>query len=554
MSNHGTRNRRSVAGLAAVLAVVVGGAGLELIDAPLAAAQVTAMQASTITVSGWGFGHGVGMSQYGAKGRADAGATAADILSFYYPGTTLETRSVANPRVKLADASQTTLSQAGGTLTGSYNGGAGFAVASGGETVTLAAANGNQVAVFGPGGVTSSAPGELATIDFTQGAPLTLAATGNRYLWGRLVVRATNGSLEIVLDSLTMDQYLRGLGEVPSSWAFEALRAQAIAARSFAAYRLAHPRSPNYDLVATTADQFYVGADKELGTDGSRWVFAVGNTSGGVLTYGGTIIQAFYSSSDGGATETSGYVFATDFPYYQASLDAYDATPANTLASWTRTYSGDELGSWLATAGRGSVGSVSSVSIGGNLGASGRIDRATVTVVGSAGTAMMTGTQFRSAVNAGAPTARDLPSTRLVIAAMAVAPPPIDHPAGGVHNGGGFLGDGSILVMGWAIDADAPTTPLTIHIYVNGVPIGAYTADQARPDMGPFIPAFGTNHGYAVVIPSSLQVADVCAFAINVGTGPNSLLGCSHMTKVPPPAPKKVVKKKVVKRKVVRRR
>jgi len=527
------------------MVVVLGVAELEVADAPMAAAQ-----SGPFTVSGWGFGHGVGMSQYGAKGRADAGRTAGDILAFYYPGTTIETLPIANPRVKLADATQTTVSQIGGTLTGTVGGAAPFAIATGGEAVTVAAANGDQVAIFGPGGVTSSAAGAVATIDFTQGAPLTLGASGNRYQWGRLLIRATNGSLEIVLDSITMDQYLRGLGEVPSSWAFEALRAQAIAARSFAAYRLVHPRSTNYDLLASTADQNYVGADKELGTDGSRWVLAVTDTTGGVLRSGGSIIQAFYSSSNGGATETSGYVFATDFPYYRVALDAYDATPANPLASWTRTFSGAELGVWIAAAGRGSVGQVNGVSIGGNVGGSGRIERATVTVTGSGGAVTMTGAQFRSAINAGAPSARDLPSTRFVVAGP---PAPTEHAPGGVHNGAGFLADGSIVALGWVIDADRPTTPVTVHVYVNGVLAGGYQAAQARPDMGMFIAGFGADHGYAVVVPSALQVADVCVYAIDSGSGPNPLIGCTHLSRTPPPAAGKVAHRKVRRKRRTRR-
>lgn len=158
-------------------------------------------------------------------------------------------------------------------------------------------------------------------------------------------------------------------------------------------------------------------------------------------------------------------------------------------------------------------------------------------------------------MNAGAPSSRDLPSTRLIIAGPPPAAPPVDHLAGGVHNGGGFLADGSILVMGWAIDADAPTTPLIIHVYVNGVIAASSTADQARPDMGIFIGAFGMNHGYAAMVPSTLMVADVCAYAINIGSGPNSLIGCSHSSRVPPKkvVPKKAAKKKVIKKRVVKR-
>src|SRR5690606_32171247 len=118
------------------------------------------------------------------------------------------------------------------------------------------------------------------------------------------------GTFEVILDQLPMQRYLEGLGEVPSGWHMEALKAQAIAGRTFAAYRLAHPRSSRYDIHALTSyDQAYVGYDKVAAAGGNRWAAAVAATNNQILTWGGAPIQTFYSASNGGHTERSGYVF-----------------------------------------------------------------------------------------------------------------------------------------------------------------------------------------------------------------------------------------------------
>jgi SpoIID/LytB domain protein len=236
-----------------------------------------------------------------------------------------------------------------------------------------------------------------------------------------MVVWPSPGKVEVVLDQLPMQRYLDGIGEVPSSWHTEALRAQAIAARTFAAYRLAHPRSSRYDLVASTADQNYIGDDKASGAGGDRWVAAVASTNDQILTSGGKPIQAFYSSSNGGFSERCDYVFVADLPYFAANPDPYDAAGgANRNHTWSRQYSGEELGAWLRAAGRPDVGAVTGLEITGGTGASGRVDKATVLVRGaSGGWYTITGNQLRSAINARSGSARQLLSTKFTITANA---------------------------------------------------------------------------------------------------------------------------------------
>lgn len=534
--------------------MVVAATELEAVVAAPVGAQGDPATA-TIVIDGGGYGHGVGMSQYGARGRAEAGLDAAAILGAYYPGAPIVSRSLGSPRVKIGAASQTTLSHAGGVLAGSLGGASAFPVASGAETVTVAA-NDQSVVVFGPGGIVSGTADQYVAITFSQGVNVSVSAAGRRYKWGRLVFRANGGSLEIVLDSMTMDQYLRGLGEMPGSWPSEALRAQAIAARSFAAHRLAHPRTATYDLVATVFDQAYNGSDQENGTSGERWVAAVTDTTDRVLTYGGNIVQAFYSSSNGGASESSGYVFATSLPYYVVADDIFDQIVTNPQRRWTRAYTGSEVRTWLAAAGRGDAGDVTSVSVGGDVGASGRVDRATVTVTATSGTLTMTGNQFRAAINAGAPASRDLLSTRFSVSSTSPPPPPVEHQPGGVHEGAGFLGD-QILVGGWVIDDDDPTAPLQVHVYVDGALVGAALANTPRAEVAAFAPRFGPDHGYFALVPSpvpaNVNAASVCVFAIDIGSGPNPLIGCTTIYRTPPRPAAPVVKKRSRRRRVRRR-
>jgi hypothetical protein len=85
---------------------------------------------------------------------------------------------------------------------------------------------------------------------------------------------------------------------------------------------------------------------------------------------------------------------------------------------------------------------------------------------------------------------------------------------------------GAIAVGGWAIDPDT-TSPIQVHVYVDGRGTPALTANQSRPDVGALYPASGSNHGYTGLIPATPGAHSVCAYAINVGAGSNSLLGCT---------------------------
>jgi stage II sporulation protein D len=133
---------------------------------------------------------------------------------------------------------------------------------------------------------------------------------------------------------IPFNRYLRGLAEVPGSFANEALRAQAIAVRSYAlaAVRARGQRSGHgsWDgcdcaVYATVRDQHYAGYAKEQGYYGARWVAAVRGTDSMVVRYGARVVQAFYSSSSGGYTSTNSQWGSDPLPWFPSrSDDPYD--------------------------------------------------------------------------------------------------------------------------------------------------------------------------------------------------------------------------------------
>src|SRR5258708_34361901 len=162
--------------------------------------------------------------------------------------------------------------------------------------------------------LTPSSPGTLFTFeglypqkrrlcDFKQPKPLRAKYRGRL----ELVLR-NDGSIGLI-DALSFSNYLRGLAEVPSSWPAEALKAQVIAARSYALQSLRATQSLSgsrgYDICSTDACQVYRGAAIELGAFGERWVQAVESTRGKVLTYNGRVLPAYYFSTSSGSTRSS---------------------------------------------------------------------------------------------------------------------------------------------------------------------------------------------------------------------------------------------------------
>lgn len=349
------------------------------------------------TFVGGGWGHGVGMSQYGAKAMADARRSYSQILSTYYPGTALQTRTPSDDlRVLVAQRRATLTFVTGGTTT---FGAAGTVPAS---STVQATRDGDQVRLSG------ALSAVLPELTITFAGVLSITETGNGYRYGDVALKPDGGGVRAVITGLTMQQYLYGLAEMPALWHAEALRAQAVAARTYAQNRRDSRVGSglDHDLLATVTDQVYSGTTHEH----PRWTAAVNFTNTQFVTYRGALANTVYSSSNGGHSASSAYVWGTELAYLPARPDGYESAAVNPNYSWSRTYGSAELGAWFG------VGTVRSITISGNIESSGRVDRATVRVEGTTGSVTLTGNQFRATVNANNPTlGTQLLSTKFVV-------------------------------------------------------------------------------------------------------------------------------------------
>ena len=254
--------------------------------------------------SGHGWGHGVGMSQYGAYGYAQHGASFQQILAHYYPGTTLAPTKATKFRVLLADRKkQVTVSSE--------------------VPFTVADGAGRRVAL--PAGAVTVGPdlqisGRALTAPLTflpgKSGPLTL----QRAYRGQIQVDVVDGKLRAV-NIVPLEQYLYGVvpSEMPSTWSAQALDAQAVASRSYAlgTRKIGAP----YDAYSDTRSQMYLGTSAES----AAATAAVNATRGQVLSYGGQIAMTFFYSTSGGETESSVDWTGTALPYLISVPDPYDA-------------------------------------------------------------------------------------------------------------------------------------------------------------------------------------------------------------------------------------
>ncbi|MCA9374849.1 SpoIID/LytB domain-containing protein [Candidatus Dojkabacteria bacterium] len=146
---------------------------------------------------------------------------------------------------------------------------------------------------------------------------------GTLYYRGALEFRTDSNVY--MINELPFETYLFGLGEVPSSWPSEALKAQAIAGRTYAAQNWSKRSDQSYNLRDDTFDQNYVGYSKEAENGGGNWVAAVNSTKNKVLKSGGQLISAYYHSTCGGHTLASEEVWVSALSYARAESDWYQS-------------------------------------------------------------------------------------------------------------------------------------------------------------------------------------------------------------------------------------
>ena len=281
------------------------------------AAAASAAASPVYVLKGHGWGHGVGLSQYGALGRANDGQDYKQILAFYYDGTNVGQTSQTKIRVLLSTGHSSV------TLRSSQD----FKVGD----KTLARLTDWKVVPTSDGKVRVVGKGKFGNPATAKPGEGFLNIDGLRYR-GDLKIYNHGGRLDVV-NVVGLQGYLYSVvpREMPSSWPLEALKAQAVAARGYAT-RAA--RASWYDIYDDTNDQVYGGLDYSSGEDQSS-TDAVKATNGEVLKYGGSVISAYFSSSNGGRTAASEDTWGGQLDYLVSKPDSFDLNGLNPNRTWT---------------------------------------------------------------------------------------------------------------------------------------------------------------------------------------------------------------------------
>jgi SpoIID/LytB domain protein len=330
-----------------------------------------------VTFYGKGWGHGVGLSQWGAQGWAEGAVgqplVGEEIVAKYYPGTQIarlpENASpirvlLSTPSTACVERTITSVAhvraESGVRLVWELDESVVIYVAPPGHTLRASSDGGGVTVVdVTSGAIAYAGTGPVAMFSVNPARPLLVDEKGLAYR-NKLVFESGYGGLRVV-NHVTPEEYMRGSlpGEMPARWHIEALRAQAFAGLSFALWRQSGMRHMPYDIRDDTTDQCYGGA----GFESPRTDHAVASTAHQYLAHSGRPIRAYYSASNGGAIETNACVWDVDLargglacgqsePYLQpaadpADLRAFDAKGANPHRLWSATFTGAAL-RWFA--------------------------------------------------------------------------------------------------------------------------------------------------------------------------------------------------------------
>lgn len=322
-------------------------------------------------IEGRGFGHGVGMSQYGAYGFAKKGNDYEQILHHYYTGIDIANSKTRSVRVLIAAGlSSLGFSKATKACGKDLNKNETYSFRIDSGNVTLRRPNGSKLTGCGQEGT-------------AKGDGLVRLAGVGSYR-GDLRARSVGGSL-YAINKVGLEAYVQGViaNESPVSWPQAALRAQAVAARSYAlATRIG---GDGYDLYDDNRSQVYGGKASETAATNQ----AAMKTKRDVITSGGAVVAAYFFSASGGQTENSEFGFSggSPRPYLKAVNDPYDDISPD--HRWTVRYSQTEMESKLYGLFQGSLRSIKIL----KTGRSPRIVEARV--VGSSGSTTVPGSTLQ---------------------------------------------------------------------------------------------------------------------------------------------------------------
>ncbi len=305
---------------------------------PSAPPATQATSGATFVLTGRGWGHGVGFSQCGAIGYGKHGWSYGQILRHYYQGTQISTAPEIRVRVLISDGRQSVRISSKSAFRVKDAKGKTYPLTT--TSVELTTALKVKVEAGKPA---RALPGPVT---FVPGRSL-LALDGKPYR-GQLVIKVSGGKLRAI-NSVPLEQYVYGVVpiEIGSSGPAEALKAQAVAARTYA---LAVKRSGgDFDLYPDIRSQSYGGASVESAATDA----AVDATAGRVVTYKGKVITAYYFASSGGRTASVQDVWlgSSPVPYLVSVSDPYDnVCPEHSWGPYV--YSGTALARKLGVAGR----------------------------------------------------------------------------------------------------------------------------------------------------------------------------------------------------------
>lgn len=286
--------------------------------------------------------------------------------------------------------------------------------------------------------------------NFGESSSFWLEPSGDGVVW--IGDRWYRGKVELVpgdygvtaINHVNIDDYLYSVvgSEMPTSWPQEALRSQAVAARSYALYHRNKASGRDFDLNSTQASQVYKGLQGEA----SSTLSAVDATSGQVLTHGGRVIEAVFHSSSGGHTENSEHVWSKAVPYLKGVPDFDHDAP---VYSWRAQFSLEEVKERL-----GYPGEIEAVEVLSRT-PQGRVNR--MNIIGDEGTLTVTGNTFRQKL--------ELRSTKFD---LAVSPTSVSIAGNGFGHGIGMSQWGA---LGMA-EAGRKHDEILTHFY-NGTRLGS---------------------------------------------------------------------------------
>ncbi len=348
------------------------------------ATAIPASAASRLVVTGRGWGHGIGLSQYGAKGYADHGSGYRDIVDHYYEGTrVLPLGSNPDVRVLLQSGRRAVVSGVVAAGSRKLSQRSTYSASASGGRIVLRNSRGKRLGTY-------DSPLRIAAPSSGSFRLAGMAANGlrsGRYR-GALEVRAS-GSRVLAVNAVDLEDYIRGVvsAESPASWPAEALKAQAVVARSYAVTTNVGTTSDGIDQYADTRSQMYRGVAAEFPSTDA----AVAATKGEVVAYQGRPVTTFFFSTSGGKTENieNSFVGSSPRAWLKGVDDPYDAiSPKH---KWGPiTFSSGQVRSRLRGLVRGSFRGIKVL----ERGYSPRIVRASV--LGSGGNVATTGPILRT--------------------------------------------------------------------------------------------------------------------------------------------------------------